>query len=59
MVTALSSLNFMGSSRVSFSFFVDVETGYLCSPSCPEIGCVNHAGLDIRDPPASVLQYWD
>jgi hypothetical protein len=33
--------------------FLFFETGFLCSPGCPEIHFVDQADLELRNPPAS------
>jgi hypothetical protein len=36
--------------------FVFRDRVSLCSPGCPGIHCVDHAGLELRNPPASASQ---
>ena len=39
-----------------FFWFVCFEDGVLCSSGCPVTYSVDHAGLKLRDPPASTSQ---
>jgi hypothetical protein len=39
-----------------FFVFLFFETGFLCSPGCPGTHFVDQAGLELRNPPASVSQ---
>jgi hypothetical protein len=36
------------------TFFWFFETGFFCSPGCPGTHSVDQAGLELRNPPASV-----